>query len=178
NAILLAGAIMLWINPLSLRWDIGFQLSFLATFGIVKMAPLWERYFFWKNKALGIVDIALMTISAQIFVFPIIMYNFHTLSVVSILANILILLIIPITMLFAFLSALSGFIAYLLSLAFGWAGYWLLRYEIGVVEILADFDWSSMEINNFGASGVIIWYIFLFVLIFFISKLDKKEVFA
>ncbi|MDD5652321.1 MAG: ComEC/Rec2 family competence protein, partial [Candidatus Moranbacteria bacterium] len=64
NAILLAGAIMLWINPLSLRWDIGFQLSFLATFGIVKMAPLWGRYFFWKNKPLGIVDIGLMTIIA------------------------------------------------------------------------------------------------------------------
>jgi len=176
NAILLAAAIMLLINPLSLRWDIGFQLSFLATLGIVKLSPLWERYFSGKIKSLGLIEIALMTISAQIFVLPIILYNFHTLSVISILANVLILLIIPITMLFVFLAALSGFIFYPISLAFGWAAYWLLHYEISVVKILSELEWSSLEINNFGTLGVISWYVGIFLLLYFISRLDKKEI--
>jgi len=176
NAILLAVVVMLVVNPLSLRWDIGFQLSFLATLGIVKMSPIWEKYFVGKMKALGLADIILMTISAQIFVLPIIIYNFHTLSVVSLLANILILLIIPITMLFVFLSALSGFIFYPLSLAFGWVAYWLLHYEISVVKILASLEWSSLEVNNFGVIGLIIWYGLLFWLVCFISKTDNKEI--
>lgn len=175
NAILLAAGIMLLINPLSLRWDIGFQLSFLATLGIVKLTPVWERYFPIKNRALGFKEIIQMTISAQFFVLPIILYNFHTLSVVSILANMLILLIIPITMLFAFLSALSGFIFYPLSLVFGWAAYWLLHYEIGVVKILSSLSWSSLEVKSFGVVGVVIWYLVTFALLYVFSKFNKKK---
>ncbi|MFA6285671.1 MAG: ComEC/Rec2 family competence protein, partial [Parcubacteria group bacterium] len=46
NAILLAAAAMLAINPLLLRYDAGFQLSFLATLGIVYVYPLFEKKFF------------------------------------------------------------------------------------------------------------------------------------
>jgi competence protein ComEC len=175
NAILLSGAIMLLINPLSLRWDIGFQLSFLATLGIVKMAPIWEKYFLGKFKAFGLMEIVLMTIGAQIFVLPIIFCNFHTFSAVSVLANLLILLIIPLTMLFAFLSALSGFVFYPLSLAFGWAAYGFLHYEIVVVKSLADLKWASVDINNFGIFGFLIWYLTIFVFIYFISRKEKKR---
>lgn len=176
NAILFAAVIMLAINPLSLRWDIGFQLSFLATLGIVKFSPLWEKYFSGKIKSLGLLEIVLMTISAQIFVLPIILYNFHTLSVVSILANLLILLIIPITMLFVFLAALSGFIFYPLSLVFGWAAYWLLHWEISVVKILSTLEWASLEINGFRVIGLILWYGIIFSLLFAISKLSNKKI--
>lgn len=82
NAIIFAGVIMLIINPLILRWDIGFQLSFLATLGIIMLAPFWEKYFIKKHKALGLTEILFLTISAQIFVLPIILHNFHNLSLV------------------------------------------------------------------------------------------------
>ena len=175
NAILLSGAIMLFINPLSLRWDIGFQLSFLATLGIVKMSPIWEKYFLGKFKALGITEIIMMTISAQLFVLPIILYNFHTFSVISILANLLILPIIPITMLFTFLSALSGFVFYPLSLVFGWAAYGFLHYEIAVVRFLSDLRWSSLEVENFRMSGFFIWYASVFLIFYLISKKERKR---
>jgi len=44
NAIVFAAAVMLLINPLLLRWDIGFQLSFLATLGIVYFYPITENH--------------------------------------------------------------------------------------------------------------------------------------
>ncbi|KKP68362.1 MAG: internalization-related competence protein ComEC/Rec2 protein [Candidatus Moranbacteria bacterium GW2011_GWE1_35_17] len=170
NAILLAGAIMLIINPLILRWDIGFQLSFLATIGLVKLSPFWDKYFLKKYKSGGIFEIILMTISAQLFVLPIILYNFHNLAIISILANVLILPVIPVTMLFAFLATILSFIFYPLALVFGWLAYALLKYEIGTIVFLAKLKFSSLNVDDFNYWGVIIWYVALFGLVYFINK--------
>ena len=50
NAIIFAAGLMLFINPLLLRHDAGFQLSFLATIGIVYLSPLLEKNF-WRGRA-------------------------------------------------------------------------------------------------------------------------------
>jgi len=86
NAIIFAGTVMLLINPLLLRYDIGFQLSFLATLGIVYLSPFLENSLMKKNRAFGLWEIILLSISAQIFVIPIIMFNFKSLSLISLLA--------------------------------------------------------------------------------------------
>lgn len=176
NAILLAGAIMLLINPLLLRWDTGFQLSFLATIGLIKLAPLWEKYLLNKYKSWGILEIILMTISAQLFVLPIILYNFHNLAIISVVANILILPIIPLTMLAVFLTALLGFVFYPLALIFGWLAYGLLKYEIETITFLAKLKFANLNIDNFGYSGVVIWYGLLMVAVYLINrKIVKKH---
>ncbi len=176
NAILLAASIMLVINPLILKWDIGFQLSFLATVGLVKLSPFWDKYFLKKYKSWGILEIILMTISAQLFVLPIILYNFHNLALISILANVLILPIIPVTMLFVFLASLASFIFYPSALIFGWLAYFLLKYEIEVITFLASLKFSNLIITDFGYVGVISWYLLLVVFVYFINKkLIKKN---
>jgi competence protein ComEC len=175
NAILLAGVAMLIINPLLLRWDIGFQLSFLATVGLVELSPFWEKYFLNKYKSGGVLEIILMTISAQLFVLPIILYNFHNLSLISIVANIFILPIIPLTMLFVFLSSILSFIWHPLAIVFGWLGYVLLKYEVGVVLFLSKLKFASLKINNFKENGTIIWYILLIIFIYFVKIKTKKS---
>ncbi|MFZ2154175.1 MAG: ComEC/Rec2 family competence protein [Candidatus Moraniibacteriota bacterium] len=175
NAVLLAATIMLAINPLLLRWDIGFQLSFLATVGLIKLAPFWDKYFLKKYKTLGILDIILMTISAQLFVLPIILYNFHNLALISILANLLILPVVPLTMLFVFLTAIGGFISPPLSMIFGWLAYTLLKYEIEVISFLAGLKWASLEIAVFNWWGVVIWYFLLLGLVYQINKINNKD---
>jgi len=172
NALILAGGIMLLINPLLLRWDIGFQLSFLATLGLIKMGPFWERFLIGKPKFLGLVEIVLMTVSAQIFVLPILIYNFKLLSVVSLLANLAVLPIIPFAMLLSFLTALGGLIFPLLGQIFGYSAYFLLKYVIEAVEWMSGFDWAFLEINNFSVAGVIFWYAGLFWLV---KKINTKK---
>jgi len=174
NAIIFAGAIMLIINPLILRWDIGFQLSFMATLGIIMLAPFWEKYFIKKHKALGLAEILFLTVSAQIFVLPIILHNFHNLSFVSIPANLLILTIVPITMLLVFLTAVSGFIFHPLSLMFAWLAYLPLKYEIGIVNALAGFNWANKEVENFDWQWTVVWYLVLFAAICFFNRREKK----
>ncbi len=170
GAIFFTGAVMVAVNPLLLRYDVGFQLSFLATLGIIAVYPVLERYFVSKNKAFGVVDILVLTISAQIFVLPIIVYHFHTISLVSLLANVLVLPIIPITMLFVFLMLVVSFIFYPVALLFGWSSFFLLSYEIFVIESLAKISWGSIYVENVYVWWGILYYVVIGSIAYFFNK--------
>lgn len=170
NAIIFAGAAMLLINPLVLRWDIGFQLSFLAAIGIIALAPFWENIFVKNHKAFGFSEIFLLTFSAQIFVLPVILYNFHTLSLISLAANLLILLIIPISMLLVFLTAAAGLISGLPSLPFAWLAYLPLKYEVWIIETLGGLSWASKTVENFRWQWFFLWYLALGLAIYLLKK--------
>lgn len=161
NAVVLAAAVMLFLNPLLLRWDIGFQLSFLATLGIIFLYPLFENYFMKKNKAFGLGEILFLTISAQIFVLPVILLNFHNLSLISPLANVLVLPIVPLTMLLGFLAVALDFIFPPLAMIFSWLAFLSLKYETMIINFLAGLEWASVEIENFTWFGALVWYVAL-----------------
>jgi len=161
NAIVFSAVVMLAINPLLLRWDIGFQLSFLATLGIVEVAPLWEKYFDRKIRSIWFLEIAIMTLSAQIFVLPIIIFNFHSFSWVFLLANIAVLEIIPATMLLVFLAAVSGFVFFPLAAVFSFLAYILLKYETGAIDFLSRLSWASREVGSFSWQMVAVYYVLI-----------------
>jgi competence protein ComEC len=175
GAIIFAGVIMLLVNPMLLRWDVGFQLSFLAALGIVALAPFWEKRLVKKHKALGITEAVFLTISAQIFVLPIILYNFHIFSLVSVLANALILPIIPLSMLLVFLVAATGLIWNPLSLAFAWLAYLPLKYEVWVVSALAGLNWASRTVENFTWHWVVVWYLALAIIVALLKKRSRLK---
>jgi competence protein ComEC len=174
NAILFSAVVMLLVNPLLLRWDIGFQLSFLATIGIVFLYPLFENYFIKNHKVMGLGELIFLTISAQIFVLPIIIFNFKTLSLISLLANILILPIIPITMLLGFLAAIFGFIFTPLATIFAWLAFLPLKYETLTINYLASLKYASIEVEM-SWWGVVIWYIILLGVIYFFQRSKTKK---
>ncbi len=176
NAIIFAAAMMLFLNPLLLRWDIGFQLSFLASLGIVEFSPFWEKFVFKKFRFGGIFENILLTLSATVFVLPILMYNFHIASIISLLANFLVLSVIPLSMLLVFLASLVGLIWQPVSLPFAWIAFLPLKYIIEIVNYLGNLKWSSVEVNNFGVEWVIGWYVSLFIFIYLIKFKIQKTI--
>lgn len=172
NAILFSAAIMLLLNPLLLRYDVGFQLSFLATLGIVKLSLLWEKKWIKKHAALGITEMIILTISASIFVLPIIMYNFGTLSLISVLANVAVLPFVPLAMLLIFLVSLAGLLSPYLAMPFAWLAYTINHYIIVMVGMLAGMSWSSKNVSM-SVWMVCVYYAILFGILFFIS--NKKR---
>jgi len=176
GAILITCAGMLLFNPLLLRYDIGFQLSFLATLGIVAVYPVLEKMFLNRKTSIGILEILLMTIAAQVFVLPVIVYHFHILSVVSLLVNMLVLPILPITMLFVFLMIVVYFIFQPLAIFFGWLAYFLLTYEIRVIDFFAGVRWNSFEIVDINILWFIVYYIMLIGAVVIFSKIKKDEI--
>lgn len=169
NAILFAAAAMLLINPLLLRYDAGFQLSFLATLGIIYLYPLFEKKFFQGEQNI-LKETILMTLAAQVFVLPVILSSFENLSLISPLVNLLILPAIPYIMLGGFVAGLVGFIFIPMGKLIGFFPYILLKIELTIVQWLSHFSWSALEIKNFGWIHISVYYILLSSALFFSNR--------
>jgi len=102
NAILLAGVFMVAINPLILQSDVGFQLSLSATIGLLYLTPLFSNLL---SRWPAVLREGLSTtLSATVFTLPLVMFHFGGFSIVTLLANLLVIPLIPITMLVGFVS--------------------------------------------------------------------------
>ncbi|PJE59706.1 MAG: hypothetical protein COU85_02250 [Candidatus Portnoybacteria bacterium CG10_big_fil_rev_8_21_14_0_10_44_7] len=147
NAILLAGVLMLWFKPGDLLFDVGFQLSFLATLGLVYLTPILAARLLRLPEFLGFKEALIATLSAQIFVLPLLLFYFQKVSLVSPLVNILILPVIPLTMLFGFLAGACAFVWVLLGQLWGWGAWLFLTYELGIINFAAKISWATANIQ-------------------------------
>ncbi len=94
NVLVWTGIFLLFINPFLLK-DIGFELSFLAVGGIVYLLPVFFYFFRYCPNLWGLKKIFLVTLSAQIFTLPLAVYYFGNMPVLSILANLSIIPLLP-----------------------------------------------------------------------------------
>ena len=108
SAAIVAFLMVAW-NPFALIFDVGFVLSFVSLFGIVVLAPRLAALVRITNPVLaGIGTIVAQTLGAQIAVLPILIATFGGFSWASALANIPILLIMPVSMALVFAAGCFG----------------------------------------------------------------------
>jgi competence protein ComEC len=158
RALILAGVLMVIINPLVLAYDVSFELSFLATIAVIFLAPRLEKYFLWVTKKFGLQGILSVTTAAYIFVFPFILYKMGNFSLVALPANVLVLPFVPLTMAVGFVTGLLGIIWYGLAIPAGFIAYLLLHYELSVVKILSELPFASFNISYFPLTITILIY--------------------
>jgi competence protein ComEC len=171
-ALVLAAVLMVAWNPRVLLFDVGFQLSFIATLGIIYGVPIVERYLRFLPQLFGMREAGASTISAQVFVFPWILYKMGDLSLAALPANLLVLVWIPATMLFGFLAGMAAFVSDWLAWPFATVAYFLLAYQLWVVETLSNFSWASISFSGFPVLLVGIVYIAIALCV---KKLYEKE---
>ncbi|KKS37298.1 MAG: hypothetical protein A3G49_01415 [Candidatus Sungbacteria bacterium RIFCSPLOWO2_12_FULL_41_11] len=184
NALVFAGAVMIFQNPKILRFDTAFQLSFLATLGLVYASPIFDGYFekaktriLWKiqprfseervrpswktgpSKKSFLREILVSTFSAQFMVLPLLIYNFGRLSIISPLTNLLVLIAIPATMFFGFLTGSGGFIFQPIAQIFSWFSWLLLEYQISVIEFFARVPLAAVVVLKIPLVLVFIAYV-------------------
>ncbi len=172
NALLLAAVIMIWLNPLVLFWDLGFQLSFLATAGIIFLYPLWKESQFWQqdwfNKKGQIIrETVLSTFSALTFVIPWVIFKMQVVSLVAPITNLLILPLVPLIMAGGAMVAIVSLLFYPLGLFFGALLNLILAYFLKVISLFSSLSWSQIYIPSILRWLIIPYYIFLF---FYIRK--------
>lgn len=135
--ILLAAAITAYANPVYLWSDIGWYLSFLAFFGILVLAPALKKRFFSRQQLPVLGQVALETVSAELMTIPLVMFIFGQVSLVGLAANMLVVTVIPLAMLFSFLAGVFGAIVPLLA---GWISVpakLLLTYMLDMATLLS-----------------------------------------
>jgi len=135
NLLASAAFLMLLKEPTVLFNNIGWQLSFAATIGIIYLSPCLKR----------LPEILKTTLSAQITVMPLILFYFHQISLISPLANLLVLPIIPITMLVGFLAVASGVLYTPIGTFLAWPAWLFLSYEIKIIELLAKIPLAGLR---------------------------------
>lgn len=110
--------LMLIYNPAFIN-DVGFQLSFMVTFGLLVMAPLIskeergkgkEEKTFFKNIKPVLLGAVFVPLIAQIWVSPIQMYYFNSFSLYSLFANILSLPFVTVISFGGFVSSVLALI--------------------------------------------------------------------
>src|SRR5690606_11317679 len=101
--LVVTAVVMLIHNPLILRYDPSFQLSFLATIGLIYVSPLFERLLTNRIPSRTIREIVVGTLATYVFVLPLLLYMTGEMSVVSLPANLLVLPVVPVLMATGFL---------------------------------------------------------------------------
>jgi competence protein ComEC len=191
NVLVATAALMTLQNPLVLIWDAGFQLSFLATIGLVYISPLLKHYF--ENIKTFVVETRLIaslpgvgkiidvtmenlmtTLSAIIATLPLILYQFGRLSTVAPLVNILILWTIPYLMLFGFLALIISFIYFPLGRLFAGIAKLGMDYILWIVNFFGSQNWSSINVQ-IPLWSMIVLYCILYVAVVMIKKKEKMK---
>lgn len=149
--LLLTAATMLLFQP---NWllNISFQLSFLATLGVVAVGPVFISSLSGWPKFIR-EDLAI-TLAAQLLVTPVIAYNFNQLSLVGLFANVFVLWSIPLVMVSGLLSLAISLVSITLGQVMGLVPGVLLTYFMQVVGIFAKLPGASLKV---GETGIILW---------------------
>src|SRR3989344_189535 len=135
--ILLAAALTAGWYPIYIWADIGWYLSFFAFFGVLVIGPLIIKRLYGAKQPKLLTAVLIETASAQLMAFPLIMYIFGQVSIVALLANILIVPLVPIAMLLVFVAALAGMFMPIVAGWLAWPARILLTYMLDIISLLS-----------------------------------------
>jgi len=171
RVILYTALIMLLINPLLLRFDIGFQLSFLAVLGIIYYKDFFEKKLNQIKilEKIKINEILATTLSAQVFIFPLLIFYFKKFPLLFIFTNILTLPFFPILMFSGIFFLILSLILPFFSLIFAFPAIVFLKYFLFIVNFFSKIKFSSIKIE-LNPLFLLPTYLFLLLITVYIRK--------
>jgi competence protein ComEC len=169
--LVIAGTLLLLWRPYSLWYDLSFQLSIIATFSVLFLAPIIELKYLHKIKNNFLRDLFATTIAATIFTMPIIMYSVKQVSLVSLFANLIIGPIVPIATGFNLGLIFISFITPLAYIVGGISSV-LHGFILFVTHFFAQLPFAQIEIGMPVILLVIIYTVFVWWVIREYKRLD------
>ncbi|MCL5439090.1 MAG: ComEC/Rec2 family competence protein [Patescibacteria group bacterium] len=170
-SLFIAGFVMVFMSP-GVISDVGFQLSFTSTLGLLYIKPLFEKKKQMKNliqKSVIGEDLT-TTISAQISTIPILLSTFGTYSIWSIAANGVLLWTIPILMIFGGIGGFLGMFFEPIGKIFLYLCLPFLMYFIAVVNFFAKLPGRVNFNFDLPLPIILGYYLILISLVIFLRK--------
>ena len=158
RAFLLTVVVMLVFQPL---WaaELSFQLSFLATLGLILVLPLFDQLL--PGKGFFLREDLLTTISAQILVWPLLAYHFGTISVFSPVVNALVLWTIPIITYIGLVTTTIGVAISSIPNLILVPTWIFLDYFIWIVERFSTIRVGYLAVSPFSGIALILYFVVL-----------------
>lgn len=167
HALAVVGVVSLLINPLTL-FTVSFQLSFTATSSIILLYPKFAKGLMFLPKLLrGLVAV---TLAAQLGTLPLMAYYFGQISIISIVANLLLMPTMGMLLSLGLAGIFMSFIALPLGMAVNFFTNGLLTYQIALLRLIQKIPGAFIEIGTIHFTWVILYYIIMISLYFFIEK--------
>ena len=177
RALMFAGVVMIVINPYLLVYDVGFQLSFVATLGLLFVAPHVEKVLWFVPNIFQVREFLTATIATQIFVMPILLYSIGEFSLVSVVVNVLVLPMVPVAMLLTFITGLVGFMFPTVAVLLGYVTYVCLLYILSVATFFAAVPLASVTVTAFSFVFVVVGYVGIGTVLYWLHvKNTAKEI--
>jgi competence protein ComEC len=176
NTLLAVALLMCLWNPLFI-WDVGFQLSFFATLGLILYADPFSQFankiitkYFPTSTAEKFAELfsefVLLTLAAQVTTIPIMAYHFQRISLVSFIANPFILPAQPAVMILGGLAVLLSLVWFPLGQLAAWVTWPFVVYTIRLVEIFDRVPHGTLFLGDLSIWFVILFYAALFAVTF------------
>jgi competence protein ComEC len=158
NGLVWAMVFMTWYEPRTFLFDVGFQLSVVATIGVVALSKHTGEWFSFLPVAFEIRESFALTIAAQITTLPLLIFYFQNISTVSPLANVLVAPFLPWAMCFGFLGAVFSFVPLLPDLLFLLTES-LLRIVVFLASWCADIPYALIKLPQISVVWMVLFYI-------------------
>jgi len=174
TALALVALLLSLLDPFVL-WDIGFQLSFLGTLGIVLLTTYFQRLLApVAHLPFGhtIVEIIAVTLAAQVATLPLIAVTFQTVSFIAPIANIVTVPLLGTLIILGATVASSGLLFLPLALLVGWLAYPLLWYLVIITNFcyILPFAYANVTVPD-NLAALISWsYYVLLVIIMYVVQ--------
>ncbi len=177
TSLLAACAAMALLDP-NVLWDIGFQLSALATAGLFAFArpiervltargPLTHPLLKWSVEPLT------ATLAASLLSLPILLFHFGNLSLVAPLANVMMLWAVPYAMLFGSLAVVAGMLALPLGQLLALGAWPFLEWLLQAAQFLARLPWAATTVPPIAAGWVWGYYVLIAALFWRLQRRGK-----
>ncbi|MBQ7286800.1 MAG: DNA internalization-related competence protein ComEC/Rec2 [Candidatus Gastranaerophilales bacterium] len=191
--IFFVGLLLLIINP-KMLFDVGFQLSFVVTIGLVTCCPViiskfekldekykekyknasrFQKYLFFLFSPKSLVAIVAVPLVAQLFVIPLQMHYFNNFAPFSLFANIAVVPFIGVLSFIGFISSIFALIPFLnepIIYLFDFIANPMLDLLVNISAFFASFKLSLIS-----TIGLNVYQIFLFWLVVFLAILNLKN---
>ncbi len=168
NSLGVTAAVMAWFEP-DLLWDVGFQLSFASTLGLIVLGgPLSTAANAWlaaRFPGAGgslvseiLSDYVLLTLSAQAMTLPLMIAYFQRVSLVALVTNLFVLPAQPALMVWSGVSVLAGFVFQPLGQGVAYLAWPLARYTILAAALFAQIPGAQAATGGLDGWAVLAFY--------------------
>jgi competence protein ComEC len=159
TALFLAATVICIFKPLAL-FDIGFLLSFGAVMSIFYIEP--KLRIGWLERENEVISSLRVMLAIQIGITPILTYVFFNMPLYGLIANLLVLPVVALIILFSLLGLIFTYGSVTVGGFFIGSTHWLVNYMTDVTKLVSTLPWSYLNVGKVPIVFIMAYYLLLF----------------